>query len=395
MQPNVLDGDIVQIAPVAEANLRRGDIALTRSGGRFLLHRVVRRDSASGRVITRGDAGLELDQPAEAVLGTVVSIERGGKAVAMGGRRTILAHSARRHSRRLAGAIYRRARRCRPLFLPILFLVSGIFLHAGVARGQFTIGDSASPAAVAPGATITYTQVLTATARFTPSARNPATTSQTIPANTTYVGYSVTGRASGNWTCTLTAGVLNCSDPYGATRYFPGNTTNFTITVTVSATATNGTVITDTVNSSPGGGSATATATVELPDLSMTQTEAPNPVATGANITYTETVSNLSAVTASGATLTQSTPANTVFASATAPAGWTCGTTPAVGATGSIVCTATGSLAASSTSGNFAIVVTVMAAAPVGSTITNTATVTETGTDPNPGNNTTTTTTTV
>jgi len=781
MQPNVLDGDIVEIEPGTDTDLRRGDIALTRSGGKFLLHRVVGRDSAGGAIITRGDAGLADDRPAEAVLGKVVSIERDGKVMPIGRRRTILAHAARRRSRRLAGAIYRRARRCRSFLLPLLFLVSGIFLQAGGARGQFTVTDTVTPTTVAPGGTITYTQVITATRNFTPSAGTPAqitqtfpasitnatfvvtgtaagnwtcapatgtvtcsdtsggtryrtgntttftitatvsatatigtvigntvnsspgggtataanvtvvaqfsvsdsaapttvapggtitytqvltanlaytpsvadpvTTSQAIPANTTYVSYAVAGTASTHWACTLTAGTLNCSDTSGATVYAANNTTTFTITVTVSPTATNGgvitdtvtpepggvgasasvtvefpfsisdsaapttvapggtivytqvltaataftpsaanpattsqaipanttyvsyavagtanthwacaltggtlncsdtsnatayavnntttftitvtvsatatagtvitdtvtagpgsasasvnvtvvypfsitdsanvadvlpggtivytqvltaneaytpsvgnplttsqaipanttyvsyavagtanthwactltagtlncsdtsnatayainntttftvtvtvsagasngTVITDTVTDSPGSASATATVTVELPDLSMTQTESPNPVATGANITYTETVSNLSGVAASGATLTQNTPANTVFASVTAPTGWTCGTAPAVGATGPIVCTATGALAANSTSGNFTIVVTVMAAAPVNSTITNTATVSETGTDPNPGNNTTTTTT--
>jgi len=654
MRPNVLDGDLVEIEPVAEENLRRGDIALTRSSGRFLLHRVVGRDWASGKAITRGDAGMAMDRPAEAVLGKVVSIERDGKVMPIGRRRTIVAHAARRHARRLAVAVYGRVRRLRPFMVPLLFLVSGIFLHAGGARGQFTItdtvnettvvpggtitytqvltatanftpsagdpaeitqtlpasitsanfafagtastdwsctpttgtvvckdttgtaryrtgntttltvtatvsatatvgtvigntvdsspgggtataanvtviapfsisnsatpttvapggtitytqvltaneaytpsvadplttsqaipanatyvsyavagtanthwtcavtagtlgcsdasnatayatgntttftvtvtvsgsvsngtvitdtvsaapggasatanvtvefpftiSDSAAPTTVAPGGTIVYTQVLTAATAFTPSAGNPATTSQAIPANATYVSYAVAGTASTHWTCAVTAGTLGCTDTSNATAYATGNTTTFTVTVTVSSSVSNGTVITDTVTAGPGSASATANATVEAADLSMTQTESPNPVATGANITYTETVSNLSGVTSSGATLTQSTPANTVFASATAPTGWACGTVPAVGGTGPIVCTASAALAANSTSGNFTIVVTVMAAAPVGATITNTATVSETGTDPDPGNNTTSTSATV
>ena len=44
------------------------------------------------------------------------------------------------------------------------------------------------------------------------------------------------------------------------------------------------------------------------PDLAVTETAAPNPVATGATITYTETVTNNSmTVAAAGATLTQNT----------------------------------------------------------------------------------------
>ncbi|MGH9687216.1 MAG: S24/S26 family peptidase, partial [Candidatus Acidiferrales bacterium] len=312
MQPNVLDGDVVEIEPATEETLQRGDIALTRGGDRLLLHRATGREAASRAVVTRGDACMANDAPADAVFGKVISVERSGRKTSSVAPGTKVIHSARKHARRLARAVVLRADRLRALFLPLLFLAFGMLLHAPAAHAQFTITDSANPTTVAPGGTVTYTQVLTCNGGgffgcYTPSRANPATTSQTIDANTTYVSYAVTGTARTHWTCGLTGSTLACSDTSGGTRYNNGNTTTFTVTVTVGANTPDGTVINNTVTANPGNSSASANVTVQVPDLSMTQTETPNPVATGASITYTETVSNLSGVTASGATLTQNT----------------------------------------------------------------------------------------
>ncbi len=403
MQPNVLDGDIVEIEPATVGRLRRGDIALTRTGERILLHRAAGRDAALGAVVTRGDACMADDAPADAVLGKMVSVTRGRRTISTDTPGMKMIHSARKHARRITRAAFLRASRLRTVLLPALFLFCGVFLHAPSAQAQFTITDSASPTTVAPGGTITYTQVLTCNGGgffgcFTPSRANPATTSQVIDADSTYVSYAVTGTARTHWTCTLAGTTLGCTDTNGTT-YNNGSSTTFVITVTVNAGTPGGTVITDTVNSSPGGGTANASVNVVATgnvDLSMMQAVSPDPVATGAQITYTEAVTNNDPTySAAGATVTQNTPTNTTFTAATPPAGWACGTVPAVGGTGTITCTASGDLAPGTTTGNFTITVTVIAAAPVGATITNTATVSETGTDPNLGNNTTTTSTTV
>jgi uncharacterized repeat protein (TIGR01451 family) len=407
MQPNVLDGDVVEIAANQHGSLRCGDIALTRRGDRLLLHRAIRHDAESGALVTRGDSMMVDDAPADAVLGKVISIERGKRKFSTEAPGTKLIHSARKHARRMGQTVRLRASRMRPL-LPFALLLFGVFLHAPVARAQFTITDSANPTSVAVGGTITYTQILTCNGGFftcyTPSGRNPVTVTQSIPANTTYTGYTVTGTASNRWTCTPAApinagGTLTCTDSNGGTSYGNGSTTTFTITTTVNAGTVGGTVITDTVTANPGNSSASAGSTVTASagnvDLSMTQAVSPNPVATGAQITYTETVTNNDGTyAAAGATLSQNTPTNTTFVSATPPTGWTCGTVPAVGGTGTISCSATGQINPGVVSGNFTIVVAVNAGAPAGSNITNTATVTETGgTDPNLSNNTTTTTT--
>jgi uncharacterized repeat protein (TIGR01451 family) len=403
MQPNVLDGDVVEIAAVERTALKRGDIALTRSGKRLLLHRAVGRDGENGAIVTRGDSTIADDAPADAVLGKLTSIERGNQRFEADTPATKLIHSARKHARRLSRALALRATRLR-LALPLLFLAVGIFAHAPTARAQFNLSNGAAPANVAIGGTITFTQQLTATRGFTASGTRAITTTQTIPANTTYTGYSVVDTHGGNWTCTPAApiaagGTLTCRDTAGT--YATNNVITFIITMTVASGTPLGTVITDTVSSNRATGNQSASSTVIAPtgnvDLSMTQTVSPNPVATGAQITYTETVTNNDGTyAAAGATLSQNTPANTTFVSAAAPAGWTCGTVPAVGGTGTISCSTTGQINPGVVSGNFTIIVAVNAGAPAGSNITNTATVTETGgTDPNLSNNTTTTTTAV
>jgi len=87
-------------------------------------------------------------------------------------------------------------------------------------------------------------------------------------------------------------------------------------------------------------------------DLSVTKSDAPDPVATGGTLTYTEVVSSAGPNTASNVQLSDATPANTKFQSIVSPGGWGC-TTPAVGSTGAITCTK--SSLASGANGTFSI----------------------------------------
>jgi uncharacterized repeat protein (TIGR01451 family) len=394
MQPNVRHGDLVEVAPISAGEAESGDIVLARGRAGFRLHRVIGRDAETGKIITRGDAGMQNDAPAEMVLGKVISIERNQRKISLETPGTKTWHAVRVQTRRAVLAVVHRssrAPRTRSIVAPFVFLLFALFLYAAPAAAQFTITDTAAPTTqVAAGGTIVYTQVLTYNgAFFDPSGGNPVTVTQAIPANTTYVSYAVAGTASTHWGCVLATGTLTCTDSNSGTFYTSGNTTTFTITVTVNSGTASGTIITDSVTANPGASTANATTTVgATPDLSVTETVTPNPVATGANITYTQTVTNNSAtIAASGATLTQNTPPNTLFESVTPPTGWTCGTAPAVGATGAIICTANGSFNAA-TSVMFTVAVEVRPEAVGGSTITNSVTVSETGTDPNPGNNT-------
>ena len=389
MQPNILHGDAVVVARARSRDLHQGDVALTRGRDGFRVHRVSRAHWSGECVVTRGDAGQQNDATPSAVLGKVIEVERRGKVISSAGAARDF-HALRTQMHRLVRAGASRMRRFRATLAPSLLILFALLLHAAPAAAQaLTItntGSPTTPATLGPGGTITYTQVLRNTSGV--AVTRPLTTTQTLPANTTFVSANAAGTAT--WTCPNAAGTITCTDNTVA-NYATGSTTTFTIVVTVNAGAANGTVIGGTTVSAKGNNTATATATapnvtVQTPDLSVTETALPNPVATGANITYTETVTNASAASAGGATLTQNTPAGTLFVSVAFPAGWACGTKPAVGATGAIICTATGNFATGSVV--FTVVVSVSPETVVGSTITNSVTVSETGTDPNLANNT-------
>lgn len=113
----------------------------------------------------------------------------------------------------------------------------------------------------------------------------------------------------------------------------------------------------------------------------------PDPVIAGDNITYTQVVANISPTSATNPSFTQNTPPNTTFVSMTPPAGWSC-TTPAVGGTGAITCTATGNtIAANTVSGDFTLVLATASTLANGATVTDTASISMTEVDPSPSNN--------
>jgi uncharacterized repeat protein (TIGR01451 family) len=525
MQPNILNEDVVTVAPAEQKELRRGDVALTRGEEGFRVHRVRFSDGSACEIVTQGDAGLENDSPAQIVLGTVTATARNGREVSFERPWMRELHAARTFVHRLRFALSRRLA-IRLVALVPAFVVLQLFAGATAVKAvNVTLTQTPSVTTVSPGGTVTYTNVLTNNSGFNgvvhpvitqatpsnppnnyttfasvtvpagwsctnPGVGNPGTVActdsgtlaagasatmtlvvnvltsapgQTVlngSATVTSATTALTGTTNGTSTVTVLSADLALTESVAPSTIYPGGAITFTssitnngassaaapqvtfvipatttyssntnsggitcagvapggtgtltctfggalanggtatigITVTVSAGAALGAGITGTAMISsttydPNSSNNTfsATATVQYADLSVTETAAPNPVSTGANITYTETVTNNSTDAAVGATLTQSTPTHTLFQSVTTPpTGWTCGTTPAVGATGSIVCTATGTFAGSS-SVNFSVVVSVSPEAAVGSTITNSVTVSETGTDPNLANNT-------
>jgi uncharacterized repeat protein (TIGR01451 family) len=122
-------------------------------------------------------------------------------------------------------------------------------------------------------------------------------------------------------------------------------------------------------------------------DLEVTKTDSPDPVIAGNNITYTINFKN-NGPNASGATVTDATPAGTTFVSAsvTTGTGWSV-MNPAVGGTGNVVFSK--ALVAQDETAVFEIVVKVNSSVAGGSVINNSATAATTGaTDPVPGNNT-------
>ena len=268
-------------------------------------------------------------------------------------------------------------------------VTTNITSTATVISADLSLTQSAAPASVGPGQSLTFTNTITnindATGGSTAAA--PVVTFAT-PLNTTFtsasgVGYTCSGLAAGatgTETCTAT-GPLAVS-----------GTSTVTIVVAVNGGTANGTVImgsamvsSTTYDPSAANNTGTSTSTVTSADLSLTQSDAPTSVGPGNKITYTDVITNNGPATAAAPVLTFATPANTTFASASGT-GYTCAGL-AVGATGTETCTAAANLANAGTA-TITIAVTVAAGAPLGTVITGSATVTSTTFDPNLANNT-------
>jgi uncharacterized repeat protein (TIGR01451 family) len=251
---------------------------------------------------------------------------------------------------------------------------------AAAGQADLSVTNAGAPNPVNAGQDITFSQTV---ANGGPASATTITLTETLPANTTFV--SLTGPAG--WTCTPAA-------PYTCTigTLAANATANFTFVVQVTTTVASGSTITDTASvasatSDPNSGNNSATATVQVADssnLSITDVATPVPVLAGANITYTQVVTNGGPSTASAARLTESTPPNTTFQSMSTVVGWLC-ITPAVGGTGLITCT-DASFAPGTAS--FTLVVKVNAGTAAGTAINDTVTVSSSTTDPNSANNT-------
>jgi uncharacterized repeat protein (TIGR01451 family) len=233
---------------------------------------------------------------------------------------------------------------------------------------DLSVTNAASPVPVLAGSNITYTQVVN---NAGPSTATTVTLTETLPANTTAL--SLSGPAG--WTCN--PGTFTCTDPSLA----PSSPATITYVLKVTAGTLSGTAINETATVSSAvtdpntaNNSATAAdvvATGAQADLVATNSASPTSVAAGSNVTYTQSVQNLGPAPATSATFTQNTPPNTNFQSITPPAGWICGTVPAVGGTGTITCTDSSILGPNATAG-FTLVLQVNTGTPSGTFITET-----------------------
>ena len=157
----------------------------------------------------------------------------------------------------------------------------------------------------------------------------------------------------------------------------PGGTSgSFTMVVKVNTGVANGTVVSDTVSvgsaaTDPIFANNSATATTVVggtgPNLTVTDTASPNPVQAGANITYTQVVTNTGSSAITNGTFSESTPTNTTFVSITPPAGWTC--------TGFPIGPCTNPSVPAGATGTFTVVYKVNAGTANGTVITDTVTV--------------------
>jgi uncharacterized repeat protein (TIGR01451 family) len=251
-----------------------------------------------------------------------------------------------------------------------------------VPNANLVVTNSDSPDPATQGGTITYAQTITNNGGDT--ATN-VTFNQSTPAGTTFQSFS----APGGWSCTTPAvgatGAINCSIASLAN----GGSGSFTLVVNVTGT---GTIVSTVTGSSdandpvPANNTATATTNVPAPitaDMSITKTTTATTAPIGSTFSYTIVVTNNGPDTATNVVMTDTLPASLLFRSITQPSPFSC-TTPAVGTSGTITCTAAS--LANGQSRTFTLVVEVAAGAT--GSIVNGASVTSDANDGNGGNST-------
>ena len=240
---------------------------------------------------------------------------------------------------------------------------------------DMNISVSDSPDPVAPDGDITYT------VSVTNQGPDPATNARmTIVGNGGQTRFgSLT--APGGWTCNPPpSGTLLNATNYECTIASLANGASAVFTVVTEASDDlhpdsdhdiTQTFTTSADEADPDGTDNGETETtlydVSHADISVTNSDAPDPVAPGETITYSQSIANNGPDTATNAAFTQSVPAGTTFQSFAPSAGWTCGT-PAVGGTGAITCTKPSMT--SSESGTFSLVVNVIGTGTITSTVT-------------------------
>ncbi|HXH42060.1 MAG TPA: C25 family cysteine peptidase [Thermoanaerobaculia bacterium] len=261
---------------------------------------------------------------------------------------------------------------------------------ASCAIADLAVTNVVSAPSIQAGNNVTFTQTVTNNG---PNTADGVVYMAPIPASATFVSISVPA----GWTCITPAvggtGVVLCTTPSlasAATANFSLVVNSFGGTPAGYVMSETNSVSSNTADSNPNNNKATATTIIEsnggsFADMAVTIAESTSVPVAGANINYTQVISNLGSVTASVPTYTITTPPNTTFQSLTPPAGWTC-ITPAVGGTGVISCS--GSTLASGASVNMPLTFKVNAGTAVGTVITATPTVGSSTPEPYLPNNT-------
>jgi len=234
------------------------------------------------------------------------------------------------------------------------------------------------PAAVAPGADITYSVTV---ANSGPSDAASVQLTDTLPANTTFV--SGTQLSGPTFSCTYPApgasGIITCTIPALASSASAMFSFVFHVAPTATGTITNTAMVSSTTaDPNPANGSATtlpAAVSPETTDVSITKSASGARFSAGANVTYTIVATNNGPAVATNVVVTDVLPPGTTLVSATPTQGSCSGTT-------TVTCNAGVLLSG----GNVTITLVVQLPFLLGS-VSNTATVTSDNADSNPTNN--------
>src|SRR5207247_278360 len=188
--------------------------------------------------------------------------------------------------------------------------VSGTAITTTVSsQPVLTISKADASDPVNAGSNITYTLSYSNTGNANASG---VVITDTVPGNTSFVSATGGGSVSAG-VVTWTIGALNA-----------GASGSVQMVVQVASPLANGTVITnatfsvDSNETTPVAGVAITTTVTSSPVLTISKTDAPDPVPAGNNITYTISFSNSGNANATGVVITDTVPANTSFVSATA-----------------------------------------------------------------------------
>lgn len=255
---------------------------------------------------------------------------------------------------------------------------------ATATQADVALSTAGSPNPVEAGNNITYTQTITNNG---PAAATGVIFTEATPTTTTFqsvlapAGWSCTNPAvggTGNVTCTDSANLASASAAdIVVVVNVPSSVAAGNITANSSVTAT-----TSDPNSS--NNSTTVTTYVNNNcDLAVTNSASPNPVAVGADITYTQVITNSGPSACTAGTANEATPANTTFVSVavvtTGGGTWTCPNAAPVACTNPSV--------PPGSTGTITAVYQVNAGTAAGTAITDTVTVATTTKDTNLNNN--------
>ncbi|HEX2835217.1 MAG TPA: DUF11 domain-containing protein [Thermoanaerobaculia bacterium] len=245
---------------------------------------------------------------------------------------------------------------------------------------NLAVTNTDSPDPSTQGGIITYTQTVTNNG---PDAATNASLTTATGAGTTFQSFN----APAGWSCSTPAvgatGTITCTNP----SFANAAVAVFTLVVNVTGTGTIGntaTISSSTYDPAPANNTATASTNVPAPttaDLSITKTTTATSAPIGSTFSYTIVVTNNGPDTATSVVMTDTLPSSLLFRSITQPSPFTC-TTPAVGSTGTITCSAAS--LANGASRTFTLVVEVASGAT--GTISNSASVTSAANDGNSGN---------